>query len=57
MKTITISKVFMVRYPHGWNMGGIWDNEYAPAITPSAWESNNFLVEVYADRESTEAEG
>lgn len=54
---ITISKVFMVRYPHGWNVGGIWDNEYAPAITTSAWESNNFLVEVYADRESAEAEG
>ena len=37
----------MIRYPHGWNRGGIWENEYAPAITTSAWENNNLVMEIY----------
>ena len=24
--------------------GGVWENEYAPAITTSAWENNNDLL-------------
>lgn len=35
----------IIRYPHGWNKGGIFDNEYAPALTTSSWEANNFMLE------------
>ena len=39
-------KQLMIRYPHGFFDGGIWDNEYAPALTTSAWEHNNYVLEI-----------
>lgn len=39
----------IIRYPHGWNRGGLFENDYAPAVTTSAWEHNNLLMEVYEE--------
>jgi len=39
-------KVMMIRYPHGYYRGGAWENEYAPTITTSAWEFNNYVLEI-----------
>lgn len=36
----------MVRYPHGWHKGGLWESEYAPALTTASWEFNNYLIEI-----------
>ena len=42
-------EVLMIRYPHGWNRGGVWENEFAPAMTTSGWELNNLLIEIHDD--------
>ena len=42
-----MQKILMIRYPHGWNRGGAWDNDYAPTMTTSAWEFNNYVLEIY----------
>ena len=39
----------IIRYPHGWNRGGLFENDYAPAVTTSAWEHNNLLMEIYEE--------
>lgn len=39
----------MFRYPHGYYRGGAWDNEYSPTITNSAWEHNNYVLEILDD--------
>lgn len=46
----------MFRYPHGYYRGGAWENEYAPAITNSAWDANNFIIEVYETRDNPDRE-
>lgn len=49
----------MIRYPHGYFRGGLWENDYSPTITTSAWEFNNYVLEIQdnedADREHTTA--
>lgn len=37
----------MIRYPHGYFRGGLWENGYAPTITTSAWEFNNYVLEIH----------
>lgn len=37
----------IIRYPHGWNKGGVFDNDYSPALTTSSWVANNLLLEIY----------
>lgn len=49
-----MKEVWIIRYPHGWNSGGIFENEYAPALTTSSWEANNLLVEIYAEERDGE---
>jgi hypothetical protein len=39
-------KKIMVRYPHGYYRGGAWENEYSPTLTTSAWEFNNYVLEI-----------
>lgn len=40
-----ILEPFIKQYPRGFNNGFEYKNGYAPAITTSSWENNNFLVE------------
>ncbi len=47
MKKMKIVDAMLIRYPHGWFGGGLWENDYAPALTTSAWENNNYLMLVY----------
>ena len=42
----------MIRYPHGFFDGGVWDNEYAPTITTSSWECNNYVLEIHNNRDT-----
>lgn len=47
----------MIRYPHGWfRGGGLWDSEYAPTLTTSSWEANNYVLEIHYDRDTDEGE-
>lgn len=41
----------ILRNPHGWNQGGVFDTDICPTITTSAFEHNNLLVEIYEDEE------
>lgn len=41
-----MKKILMFRYPHGYYRGGAWDNEYSPTLTNSAWEHNNYVLEI-----------
>lgn len=45
-------KKTLIRYPHGYFRGGPWDNEYAPTITTSAWEFNNYVLEEDDDNDA-----
>ena len=36
----------MIRYPHGYYKGGVWENKYSPTLTTSAWEHNNHVLEI-----------
>lgn len=45
----------LIRYPHGWFPGGIWENEYAPTVTISSWEFNNYVLEIDEEDCDTEA--
>ena len=46
-----MKKILMFRYPHGYYRGGAWDNEYSPALTTSAWEHNNYVLEILDDED------
>ena len=43
--------MMLIRYPHGYYEGGAWDKDYSPTITTSAWEHNNYVLEVNDDIE------
>ena len=49
-------KTRLIRYPHGWFPGGLWENEYSPAVTISSWEHNNYVLEVYESEEDCDTE-
>jgi site-specific DNA-cytosine methylase len=35
----------LIRYPHGYFMGGVWNNDYSPSITISSFQHNNIVME------------
>ena len=35
----------LIRYPHGYLMGGVWNNDYSPSITISSFQHNNIVME------------
>ena len=37
----------IIRYPHGYFKGGVWDNDYSQTLTTSAFEFNNYVLEIY----------
>ena len=43
----------LIRYPHGFFNGGIWDYDFMPTITTSSWEWNNLLLEIDDDNGGT----
>lgn len=45
-----------MRYPHGWNMGGVVPGTPCPAITTSNWQDNNFLLTINDMEEYSEIE-
>ena len=46
-------KKILIRYPHGYfRGGGVWENEYSPTITASAWEFNNYVLEEDDDNDA-----
>lgn len=49
-------KIHLIRYPHGFFDGGVWENDYCPTITTSAWEFNNYVLEVQEHNDSHKGE-
>ena len=45
-------KKILIRYPHGYYRGGVWENDYSPTITTSAWEFNNYVLEEDDDNDA-----
>lgn len=43
-------KTILIRYPHGYFRGGVWENNYSPSLTTSDWQNNNYILE-YVDKE------
>lgn len=37
----------IMRYPHGWNWGGMHQMHTCPSLTISGWQSNNFIIDTY----------
>ena len=37
----------IMRYPHGWNWGGLHQMHTCPSLTISGWQSNNFIIDTY----------
>lgn len=35
----------LIRYPHGYFMGGVWNKDYSPSITISSFQHNNIVME------------
>lgn len=35
----------ILRLPHGYFMGGVWNNDYSPSITISSFQHNNIVME------------
>lgn len=35
----------LIRYPHGYFMGGVWNRDYSPSITISSFQHNNIVME------------
>ena len=40
-----MNEKILIRYPHGYFAGGVWNNDYSPSITISSFQHNNIVIE------------